>query len=269
MSLRKMTPPCAVVIALGIACSEGTGPSEGEGSVTLRIVAGSSPVAAAAPDSVRVAGHLLVLEQVEIVLREIKLKRANGSDACARSGDDHGEKNGRDHADRDCRPFVTGPLLVDLPLGGAPEKLVTVDVDAGTYRRVKFKLHKPDNDDGDASFLAEHPDFRNVSVRVRGTFDGRDFEYLNDVTAEQESLLDPPLEVTERASRNLTLVVDAATWFIRGGVGLIDPMSALDGEPNENVVRDNIKRSFRLFEDDDADGDEDDDDHDEDDDDDG
>jgi len=300
MLARKITPSLAVVIALGTACSDGTGPSsQNPGSVTLRIVAAPSSqsttsAATAAPDSVRVGSHLLILDKVEILLRKIRLERANPSESCAdvdrRNGDDRApsasgdDQSGRDEKDgdnnqtgkdekdgdnnqngddqghhgddahADCQVVAIGPVLVDLPLGGTPEKLVSVDVDAGTYQRVQFRLHKAGDDQDDAAFLTANPSWRGISVKVQGKFDGKAFVYVNDVTAVQVANLVPPLVVGQSASTSLTLVVEAASWFVRGGVGLIDPLTALVGKPNEGVVRDNIRRSFRLFEDENADG---------------
>ena len=57
-----------------------------------------------------------------------------------------------------------------------------------------------------------------------------------------EAMLKRPIE--ERS-----LVIE-----VKQGDVLVDPNTALAGEPNEELVEDNIERSFELFEDDDHDG---------------
>ena len=52
---------------------------------------------------------------------------------------------------------------------------------------------------------------------------------------------------------NVTLTVDVRSWFASAGA-LVDPASANPGGQNENLVKENIERSFRSFEDDNCDG---------------
>ncbi|MEZ4587203.1 MAG: hypothetical protein R2909_12440 [Gemmatimonadales bacterium] len=219
---------------------------------------GVSAAALAAADSIEVGGHTLVLEQVELVLREIELKRVHdgqcdddrgGSSPSAGSA----SRDDDDHDDDACEKFVTGPMLLDLPLGEGPERVVTIEADTGTYREVEFEIHKPEDDPGDDAFLAAHPDLKKVSIRARGRFDGVEFTYLSDLSAEQEYDLVPPLVVSEATTTNLTLTIDVTSWFKVGGQ-LVDPGQANKGAAFENAVRDNIRRSIRLFEDRDHDG---------------
>ncbi|MBL8987714.1 MAG: hypothetical protein JNJ80_15685, partial [Gemmatimonadetes bacterium] len=65
--------------------------------------------------------------------------------------------------------------------------------------------------------------------------------------------LDPPLEVGLTGPTDLTLMVDVKTWFVRQGA-LVNPVQALRGKPLYGLVADNIRNSFRLFEDKDCDG---------------
>jgi hypothetical protein len=255
-----------LAVAVGLTgCSDGTGPSGGQ-QVTLSVVAGvGSPAAAASgADSVTLGGHTLVFDQVQLVLREIELKRVEVGD-CDDDGDDNsgpGSAPAAGHDDGDCEEFAIGPMLLDLPLTGQPERIITVQVDTGTFREVEFEIHKPDDDDaGDVAFLRDHPEFRRVSILARGRFDGQTFAFLTDLNVEQEHRLVPPLVVTERTGTNLTLVVDLAGWFALGGE-LVNPLLALKGQPFEDQVENNIKRSLRLFEDRDRDGDDDDEDDD-------
>ncbi|MGH7699919.1 MAG: hypothetical protein ACREMJ_05315 [Gemmatimonadales bacterium] len=135
---------------------------------------------------------------------------------------------------------------------------ITISAPAGMYDELEFDVHKPD-ELGDGAFIAAHPEFADVSIRVRGTFsnDGArtDFTYLTDLNEEQEIELFPFLEVIEGEPVGVTLRLDVSTWFLDGsGTGLVDPATANKGQPNENLVRDNIRASIDAFRDDDHDG---------------
>lgn len=235
---RKIATIAGLVISSVSGCSDGTGPAAVEPmAVTLRVVATPLAPSAQAPESLTVGGHTLVLTKIELVLRDIKLKRVDTGADC----------------EDECEKFATGPMLLDLPLGGAPERVVSVAIAPGTYRQVEFKIHKPDDDQDDAAFLTAHPDLKRVSVRVTGRYDGRGFVYLTDLSVKQRNDLVPPLVVGSQAATDVTLKVDVSTWFASGG-RLIDPVSALKGQPNDNLVRDNIRRSFHWFKDEDHDG---------------
>lgn len=266
MMTHKIVAAVAVVTLSLAGCADGTGPNGSSQAVTLNVA--TSPVTASvAPESLVVGGHELVLSSVEIVLREIRLKRVGGDDLpCAGDGsggdsDDApaasaSDGRGDDDDDDACEYFSTGPLLIDLPLGGAPTRVVTVDVDSGSYRRAEFRIHKPSGSE-DAAFVAANPDFDRISVRATGTYDGVPFTFETDVSARQKISLDPPLEVGLAGPTDLTLMVDVKTWFVRNGV-LVDPAQAARGKPAYGLVADNIRSSFRLFEDKDCDGREDD-----------
>lgn len=251
----------AVGLVGAMACSEGTGPGGGQ---RVGFMVSTAPAAAAvpgfAPESVKVGSHTLVFARVELVLREIELRRVPGSAPCAANpsgpaaseGNDGNKEKGGAH--RECYEFEVGPVLLDLPLGASPRRIVTIDVDTGSFRKVEFKIHRPARGGEDQAFLAAHPDLEGVSVRAFGTYDGAPFEFTSRVSAKQEYELNPPLQVGTAGATDLTLQVEVGSWFIVGGVGLISPATAGDGGPNEQVVAQNIRRSFRVFEDRDHDG---------------
>jgi hypothetical protein len=272
MSLGKPFAFAALGTAFVLTgCSDGSGPSSGPTQRINLMVGAAAPAqpGAATSQTITVGAHELVLDKVELVFNKIRLKRVEGS-ACPdvsasndSGSDDHGGQSGEDDDERHdeprndrCEKFITGPLLVDLPLDGQVKKLISVDVDTGTYRRVDFRIHKVSDDPEDAAFLADHPDLHRISVRVTGTFDGTAFTYTADVTAKQKSRLDPPLVVTTAGATDLTFSVDVSNWFVSGGQ-LIDPTDAGPGKPAAQQIRQNIIRSFHLFKDHDHDGKED------------
>jgi hypothetical protein len=209
------------------------------------------------------SGNSLTFEKVELVLREIELKRADRDVVCgeddSNSDDDSNDDSSDDSSADDCEELEFGPVLLDLPLGGGAAQVFTVEVASGTYDELEFEIHKPedDGDANDAAFLAAHPDFRGVSIRVTGSYNGTPFTYTTDLGEEQEQALVPPLSLATATATDLTLFVDINNWFRTGAATLIDPASANEGGANESLVEDNIENSIDAFEDDDRDGDDD------------
>jgi hypothetical protein len=235
-----------VSVATGIvaACGEGapTGPGSPEGEQSRA----TTSLSVLVPTSDGVASAALVITRAAMVLREVEIKLQD-DDGCDDSS------SGSD----DCEKFEAGPFLLELPLDGSMEQVAELaDVPAGVYDELEFDIHKPEDDTGaDLEFLRQHPEFKRVSIRVEGEFNGEDFVYLTDLNEEQEVDLIPPLVVDgSSSSTNVTLVVDVDTWFRRGDGSLVDPGTANKGGANEDLVEENIERSIEGFEDDDRDG---------------
>jgi hypothetical protein len=200
-------------------------------------------VAGAFSDTTVIGTDTLVLTKVELVLRQLELKRANATD-CQAGGED-GDS---------CETFETGPVLVDLPLTPGAQQAFAADIPAGTYAEVEFEVRKPDDGDpSDQVFLQAHPEFTGVSIRITGAFDGTPFVHTTELDVEQELHLSPNLVVAEGETTNLTIFVSVANWYVVGGV-LVDPATANQGQPNQSAVNNNIKESFRAFEDADRSG---------------
>jgi len=212
-------------------------------SAAAAVAAAAPSFAVAAPESFTDGANTLVLDQVELVLRKIELKRSEATTNCGESPDDDA-----------CEKLELGPILLNLPLGTAgAERAFSVTVAPGTYSEVEFEIHKPSHDE-DAAFVQTNPDFDGVSVHVSGTYNGTPFDFVSDLGAEEEIELNPPLVVTDAAATDLTLFVDLDGWFRDTGGSLVDPATAAKGQANENLVKDNIKRTLDAFEDDDHDG---------------
>jgi len=235
---------------LWMACSDGTGP--GQPGVSLSFTTRSA-AAAPAPgffasvmaDTLTDGQNEIIIDRVEIVLREIELKRVESADCDSSSS-----------SDDSCEEFEGGPLLLDVPLNGAVETVIAIDVPPAVYDEIEFEIHKVSNDDPeDADFRAQHPDMVGKSIRVTGTYNGEAFTYETDLDVEQEHDLIPPLEVTASGTpTNVTVLLDVSVWFADGSGNLVDPRSANEGGVNEGLVKENIKQSVEAFEDHDRDG---------------
>ena len=186
----------------------------------------------------------LTITQAQLVLARIELTTTGG---CATTGEED-----------DCAELRLGPTLVDLPVDATTHVMLEdVAVPAGTYSGARAKLDavKPHNDEpGASAFLAAHPDFQGISVKVTGVFTDashstHDFTFTSEVDAEMEATFNPPVTLASD-TKNFTFAVDIARWFTKGNGAVIDPTNPANAE----AIARNIQRSARAFEDDNHDG---------------
>lgn len=268
----SVTTLAAAGLALA-ACSGDSGAPGSEPQLRISLAARAGTAAAlrgaslADPYTITDGTNTLVYESVQMVVRELELKRADRDVVCgdddSSSDDDSGSDDSSEDRvlnlsdDDDCEELEFGPLLFDVPLGVGPERVLTVDIAPGIYDKLEFEIHKPESSD-DAAFIAANPAFDGVSIRVTGTYNGTPFTYVTDLDEEQEQALVPPLDLAEAQATDLTFFVDIDRWFRTAGGTLVDPASANDGGSNEGLVEENIKNSIDAFEDEDRDGEDDD-----------
>jgi hypothetical protein len=247
-------------IALLAACSDSSGPSNGGSSnLTMAVatlsagaagqLAGSHGVAPSLDRHVTDSAgtHSLIITRVAVTLSRLELSTVDSA-GCA--DDDHPE-----HDDDRCHELKTGPLLVELPVDNSVISVLTLQLPAGTYRALEAKLRTVQpSDSGGAAFITANPQFANASIRVEGTFDGTPFVYSGTPNASLELGFDPPITVGSAAT-TVTVHVSIDRWFADGAGNLVNPTSANSGGANENLVSDNIRRSFHAFEDDHRHGD--------------
>ncbi len=240
--LRSMMFPAAILAAA--ACSDLSGPNPGPGQGRVVVTAAgtgqgtANGPAMAAGEPMTMGGTVLVVQEAQVVLREIELWRAGGSTRCDSSGTGGG----------DCEKLRSGPMLVSLALDGSARQVISVPADTGSYRRLEFEIHKPDDDtQADASFIARHPGFRRISIRVTGTWNGTPFVFTSDLNAEQRIELFPPIEVRAGQTTEVTMYLDVRKWFLNAtGTAFVNPTTANDGGENENLVKGNIRLSIEA-----------------------
>ncbi len=241
----------AGLIIFAVGCDDSTAPAGSAGSrpVGLSVAlsgTGANPVGSLFAQALELTdgANTLVIESAELVLREIEFERVETPGCDSELDND------------DCEEFEVGPFLLALPLDGGVAQEITAQVDTGRYDEIEFDIHKPEDDNQqDLDFIAQHPNFADVSIRVTGTYNGLSFVYTTDLNEEQEIALTEPLVVTpDSGPINVTLTIDLATWFLSPGSVLLDPHTANKGEPNENLVTENIRASIEGFRDDDSDG---------------
>ncbi|MFB6248789.1 MAG: hypothetical protein ABEL97_09485 [Salinibacter sp.] len=198
-------------------------------------------------------GSTLRLDKVQMILREIELKKADAAENCR-----------PDEAADDCEELETGPILVSLPLNAdRPAVVIDTTLPPGQWKEVAFQVHKLEDDSPSAQSILQGSTFPpDASIRAQGTFTPaggtqRSFTFISDLNEEREIEFEPPIDVTQDEPTNITFSVDVGTWFRAQDGGLVDPSKAGDGGPYEDLVEENIESSIEGFEDDDRNGDDD------------
>jgi len=245
-----------VPIVAVAACSDGVGPSASSMvSVAFRVAPATSGINAARllddTTSNSVASDI-TLSKVQLVLSHIELSRIDSGCVRADTTDD-------DVSDRlgDCHEIKLAPMLVDLPITPDAKVELSAPVPPGKYRNLHARLTALTSESrqkGAADFLAANPDFAGKSVRIEGTYQGKPFTFTTNVRAEIFIPFRPPLDLTESTTPAVTVAVDPSRWFKTQNGTTIDPTTVGLDQPNNVVIANNIRRSFRVFRDDDHDG---------------
>lgn len=159
--------------------------------------------------------------------------------------------------DEDSLDFKTGPFVVRLDLSGTVNTITTGTIPPGTYDRIKFRIHKPEDTEvvSDPEFNTGPSGDQRFSLIVKGTYNGVPFLFRSREGLDQELSINPPLVITDDAAGvNTTLLTDVSSWFVDSSDGsVLDPSDP----DNEDLIEENIENSFDAFEDDDQDGNED------------
>jgi hypothetical protein len=290
MTMTNTTAPlvraalATATLATLAACSDGTAPNAagqvGVGfqlatnSMSAAALSASAGVATSAGVTVNTTDAGLTIERgtdkiviskAQLVVRDVKLKTAvatcvddddSRSDLAADKSSSNSGKSSSDD-DRDCPTIRVGPFLVDMPVSGADAGRVSVAVPEGTYSRIRLTIHKvTSSDSADLAFQKANPDFRDISVRLAGTYNGKAFTFINDVEAQLNVPLTAPLSI-KAGGDNVTVSLDLAPWFVNPAGGLFNPADANTSGSVRAKVQNAIRTAFRAFRDKNRDGKED------------
>lgn len=229
------------LLVVGAACGDSTTPNSRPVTVSFSSQAAATAGPALSDVTITLGANTLVITKAQVVVRRIKMTQANA--VC--TDDDVG-------GDDDCAETSIGPVLVDLPLTTTTVTSIAAAIPDGTYREIEFKIHKPAGESGDAAFVTANPNFANSSIRVEGTFNGTAFVFTSALSEKERLTFNPPV-VIDATNKNVTIAIDVGSWF-KSGTTVINPATANPGGANENTVRNNIRASLRVFEDDDKNG---------------
>ncbi len=175
----------------------------------------------------------------------------SGRSSSSRDDDD-------DDDDDDCPTVRVGPYLVDVPVSGADGGRVAVDVPEGTYSSVRLTIHKVSSSEpADLAFRQANPDFRGISIRLEGTYNGARFTFTHDVNAKLDVPLTAPLTIGAGGD-DVTVTIDMKDWFVKPNGGLYSPAEGNTPGMVRAKIQNNIRTAFRAFRDRNKDGREDD-----------
>ena len=179
----------------------------------------------------------------------------NGDEENEDENDDENDDANHEEDDHDCPPLTVGPVLIDLPLDGTTTVVLDALVPAGTYKRLQARLHAVKaGDEGAGDFLAAHPEFEGISVKVVGVFTDaeaadHEFTFTSDMNVVSAINFETPVTV-DAGTTNLTIDVDVASWFTSASGAVIDPTNSA----KQRAIEKNIRASLRACRDDDHDG---------------
>src|SRR5207248_10527418 len=120
-----------------------------------------------------------------------------------------------------------GPTLLDVPVDGGTKTNITATVRAGTFGALELRIEPVGNSGNrnSVAFLVSHPEFKNASVRVEGTFNGKAFIFTSAIDTRIESQFASPITV-DASSPNITVAIDLTNWFSDGSGGTLDPSNS-------------------------------------------
>jgi hypothetical protein len=261
---RRSLPPRSTFLSVAMlgllaACaSDGAVSPAASGQTSLSVSFAATGAAAvnAAGNAVIVgtSADTMVITKVQMVLDNVKLRLA-GVTACP---DTMTVSTTRGHSSdhNGCSRLDLGPMLLDLPLSGASTSPLAVTIPAGTYSAAEFELDDVRSDaratQAEKDFLTAHPDFKDVTVKVTGTYKGAAFTFLSKVSSEIEFEFNPALVVQKDVNDNVTVSLDLSAWFKNASGAVLAPTVA-----NQTLIDQNIMSSFNAFGDRDRDGHED------------
>jgi hypothetical protein len=144
-----------------------------------------------------------------------------------------------------------GPIVVHFNFSGAVETILAGKIPAGVYNKVKFQIHKPEDNETppDPEFKEGTSGNQRYSFIIKGTYNGNSFVYKSRKSANLVVNFSSPVNFQETGI-NLTMIFNSSTWFKNGNI-FLDPRNP----SNEDLIDNNLKNSFkRAFKDDDKDG---------------
>lgn len=260
--LTMMRVPALTIVLAGLTACQGGGSATvtGNPSMTnLRVEATGARTAESAP--IDAGGVEFPIEEAEAYLRDLEF-------------DLPPDLTCQDLAFEPEPPVtcgasirVEGPYVVDLVSGTAAgasgSSLQGLIIPSGTYSRVDARFEDADPSDG---LVGDTDPLADLSLRVRGTFDGPDgttpyelrLKFNEDVRIES----DLGIEVSDQGANDVIIGLDPAIWL--AGVSVVTCLEDGDldltlgeliiddsaGSGNcagiENTVKENMKRSGQL-----------------------
>jgi hypothetical protein len=221
--LRTVVVLLLLPAALFTGCKDvGTEPTESDQNVQLSVQAAGSVLH-------KTNHETLHITSVKALLKRIVFSRSASDD----SSDVH-----------------SGSIIVDLNLDAKMTTMTATHVRPGVYDRVRFTLHKPEDNEvvEDSVFRQGSSGNQRFSVVITGLYHDTPFTFTSRESAHQELVLVPPVTVPESGTVNVTIKIDPYAWFTVEGL-VLDPFN------QDKQIDDRIKGSFAsAFKDNDHNG---------------
>jgi hypothetical protein len=141
------------------------------------------------------------------------------------------------------------PFVIYFNTSGAVITVTSGTVPPGSYSKIKFKLHKPEDWETppDPEFKEGTSGNQRYSFIIKGLYNGNSFVYKSRKSVNLVVNFSRPVNFSN-TNTNITVLVNPLIWFNNGSLDPRDPS-------NEDEIDDNIKNSFRrAFRDDDKNG---------------
>ena len=184
-------------------------------------------------DTLSGGGHVIDLQTVAVTFDRVVLERVGTDDRgdSDRDSDTEGADSDREGNER----LRSGPITINLPLRGGVITPIAEAVPNGEFDQLELKIQQ---------------------FRFVGTFDGQAFDVVVPLRKELDIQLEPPFVVDDNTDRlNVTIVVDALSWFRDFQGRLVDPRLINTNSSVRSFLVSRIRSAFTAFEDSDRDAD--------------
>lgn len=222
----------ALVTAVALMACDDNGPGGGADVSVSFAGAPATSASVIAGDPLTDGIHTLNIQAIDIAFDEIVLERSENETGGDSDGDSDLDSDSDGSANEEVRG---GPVTVSLPLQGGVITPIVAAVPTGRFEELEMDA---------------------TTARVRGTYDGQQFDVTFRVDHELEFDFNPPFEVKDGpGDLNITVRIDSGNWFRGSNGSLIDPRALAANESLRSEVRNRVRASFRAFEDSDKDAD--------------
>lgn len=235
----RMTRMAVAVLALStlaVACDDGTTSPDGMAPLTLSFTTGAPQqglAASVATFSVPISDgtHTLDVERAWIEYSSIEVERADGS----WDGDSDGDSDSESDSDGNHDEYIElDGGTFELPVESGVITPFTTLLPAGVYDELEVDV---------------------TGLRLVGTYDGESFDVTIPVDLDLELEIDPPMELVEGETLNLTVQVNVPVWFRSADGHILDPRDIAVDDDLRYSFRQRLAFAFHAFEDSDRDGD--------------
>jgi hypothetical protein len=222
MAQQHLRALSALIVATNLAACGG------RDSATVNVSARLGAAAAPSGGALSVAGGRVEVDEVWMVIRDVKLEKEGAEEVAASNG-----------------PFLLH--VSGAGLAGAITQEFSIEAPIGTYDELRFIVHKLE--DGQSSGVPQL-DGPRASLALALTIDGTDHVVFTSEVNDAQKISGKFVVEPNAAPGNITISIDPSGWFSAGDGSFLDPRVGA----NRQAIEDDIRLSIDAFEDDDRDG---------------